>query len=271
MDQFQRDGLTFDVLDEGPRAGDAIVLLHGFPETKESWTDVIPALTGGGYRVLAPDQRGYSPGARPRSRRAYRTPHLAADVLALVDAAGVDRFHVVGHDWGGGVAWALASSHADRLKSSTIFSTPHPRAMIRSMVRSTQLLHSWYMLAFQLPWLPERSVGGRQSRRTLVRSGLPADKVAFYLDRIGDMNGAINWYRALPFTPPTRYGPVTVPTTYVYSTGDFALGRQAADLTQHYVKGPYRYEVLDGVSHWIPEEAPEPSAALILDRVASVS
>jgi pimeloyl-ACP methyl ester carboxylesterase len=153
------------------------------------------------------------------------------------------------------------------VKTLTVFSTPHPRAMVRSMVRSTQLLRSWYMLAFQVPWLPELMVRGKQSRKTLVRSGLPAEKVAFYLDRIGDMTGALNWYRAIPVSPPTAK-PITVPTTYVYSTGDFALGRKAADLTADHVSGPYRYEILDGVSHWIPEEVPDRAAELILEAVS---
>ncbi|HZN12688.1 MAG TPA: alpha/beta fold hydrolase [Acidimicrobiales bacterium] len=269
MNEFTRDGLTFDVSDEGSPDGDAIVLLHGFPETKESWDAVVPTLVAAGHRVLRPDQRGYSPRARPRGRRAYRSSELVADVLALADAARVDTFHLVGHDWGGAAAWATAIAHPDRVESLTVLSTPHPRAMVQSMVRSTQLLHSWYMLAFQLPWVPERMFGGRQARKSLVRSGLPAEKVAFYLERIGDMTGAINWYRALPFSPPARNAPVTVPTTYVYSTGDFALGRKAADLTARHVTGPYRYEVLDGVSHWIPEEAPDAVARLILENVGS--
>jgi pimeloyl-ACP methyl ester carboxylesterase len=105
MNEFTRNGLVFDVRDEGSSDGDPIVLLHGFPESKESWDGVIPQLAAAGHRVLAPDQRGYSPRARARGRRAYRLRELAADIIAMVDAAAIDRFHVAGHDWGGAVAW----------------------------------------------------------------------------------------------------------------------------------------------------------------------
>ena len=273
MKQFTRGNLVFDLRDEGPADGEAIVLLHGYPETKESWDGVVPGLTDAGYRVLAPDQRGYSPGARPRGRWAYRQSELTADVLAMADAAGVDRIHVVGHDWGGAVAWGLGMWHAERIKTLTALSTPHPRAFLRSMVTSSQALHSWYMFFYQLPLLPDFSAQGpnrRFFRRTLVRSGLAEDAADRYIHQLGGrraMASIVNWYRAMPFTGFGRYKPVSVPTMYVYSTGDFALGRKAADLTERYVTGPYRYEILDGVSHWIPEERPADVVRLVLDHV----
>ena len=274
MDQFEAGGLVFDVTDVGsPDAADVVVLLHGYPETRASWDRVIPFLVDEGYRVLAPDQRGYSPRARPRGRRAYRLTNLVADVVALVDAAGADRVHVVGHDWGGGVAWGLATSHPDRLHTMTSLATPHPRALLRSMVTSRQALHSWYMLFFQVPWLPELSLVGAGQKRTrelLMRSGLDAADVDRYLAVLaqpGAATAAINWYRALPFEPVRRSPPIGVPVLYAYGTGDFALGRKAADLTQRYVDGPYRYEVLDGVSHWIPEQVPERVARLLIEHI----
>jgi pimeloyl-ACP methyl ester carboxylesterase len=275
---FSNDGLTFDVADAGPPDGDLVVLLHGFPENKESWAAITPQLTAAGYRVLAPDQRGYSPGARPRRRRDYALPALAGDVLAMVEAAGRGRdgarFHVVGHDWGGGVAWALASGHPDRLASVTSLTTPHPSAMARSMVTSTQLLRSWYMLFYQLPGLPELSAtsqpGGKTFVRTLVRSGLAEDRARDYLAllRSGAARPAINWYRAVPFGGRSmRSGPVTVPTLYVYAGDDFALGRAAADATGRYVTGPYRYEVVEGASHWLPEQSPEVIGPMLLEHL----
>src|SRR5205814_3021424 len=138
-----------------PGDGEVIVLLHGYPETKESWDGVIPGLVDGGYRVLAPDQRGYSRRARPKGRRAYGSEHLVGDVLALADAAGAERFHVVGHDWGGAVAWYCAMWHPERVKTMTSLATPHPSAFVRSLLTSTQLLHSWYFLLYQLPAIPE--------------------------------------------------------------------------------------------------------------------
>src|SRR3954449_5563046 len=162
MDEFTRGRLTFDVTDAGTADGDVVVLLHGFPENRTSWTAVTPLLTAAGYRVLAPDQRGYSPGARPLARSAYRMQELVDDTVALVDAAGVERVHLVGHDWGGGIAWALAGAHPDRVATLTVLSTPHPAAL-RQAAMSTpwQLLHSSYMLFFQVPGLPERVLAGR--------------------------------------------------------------------------------------------------------------
>ena len=274
MKEYTRRGLTVDVADDGPAGGEVIVLLHGYPENKSSWSAVTPQLVSAGYRVLAPDQRGYSPRARPRRRRDYRMTELVDDVIALADAAGARQFHVVGHDWGGGVAWGLAMLHPDRLRTLTVLSTPHPRAMQRAMVTSTQLLKSWYFLFYQLPWLPEQSGRGPGKRaflQTLIRSGLPEVRAVGYVDALsqpGAFRGPLNWYRAAPFTFPRRAA-VTTPTMYVYSTGDFALGRAAADLTARYVDGPYRYEVLDGVSHWIPEEAPDTVARLVLDHIGA--
>ncbi len=275
MDTFTNDGLAFEVDDAGPSDGEAIVLLHGFPESKDSWADVTPLLTKAGYRVLAPNQRGYSRGARPKARRDYTLTKLGGDIVAMADAAGVETFHVVGHDWGGGAAWELAANHPHRVKTVTSLATPHPRAMVKAMVRSTQGLKSWYMLMFQLPVLPElgfRGFGKRAMRRNLTRSGLSDEYVDGYLDLLGEKGaarGALTWYRALPFSSPGGVGPITIPAMYVYGTDDFALGRKAADLTGDYCKGPYRYEVLDGVSHWIPEEVPEVVVRLVLDFIST--
>ena len=179
LTSYRNDGLTFEVDDSGG-AAEAVVLLHGFPQTRTSWAGLTPHLVGAGYRVLAPDQRGYSPGARPKRRRDYAIGRLVGDVLALADAAGLKRFHVLGHDWGGGAGWALAEAHPERLLSLTSLSTPHPRAMAASMVRSNQALKSWYMLAFQLPWLPEAIIesnaGGERVRGALIDAGMaPAE------------------------------------------------------------------------------------------------
>jgi len=274
MESYEHDGLRFDVTESGPPDGPVVIALHGFPATHHSWHAVTPILTAVGFRVLAPDQRGYSPGARPKGRRAYRLDRLAADVVALADQAGAERFHVIGHDWGGAVAWALADWHAERVLSMTSLATPHPKAMLRSMVRSTQLLHSWYMAYFQLPGLPElsfRPPGLRTFRRSLLRSGLSEADFDIYMELLGQpgaATGALNWYRALPFTKPSTLGPSRVPTLYVYGAADFALGRYAADLTGSFVTGRYRYEVLPEAGHWIPENNAAIVADLFLQHVA---
>ncbi|HYN65403.1 MAG TPA: alpha/beta hydrolase, partial [Ornithinibacter sp.] len=128
IDVVERDGLALDVRDEGPRRGEPVILLHGFPQDSRCWAEVTPTLHRAGLRTLAPDQRGYSPGASPQDVSAYRVSGLAADALAVMDAAGLSSAHVVGHDWGGAVAWYLGAHHADRVDSLTVISTPHPSA-----------------------------------------------------------------------------------------------------------------------------------------------
>jgi pimeloyl-ACP methyl ester carboxylesterase len=275
VEHCRHQGLTFDVWDLGPPDGEVVVLLHGFPQTKAAWSEVAPPLADAGYRVVAPDQRGYSPSARPVGRRQYTLDLLAGDVLALADAAGASRFHVVGHDWGGAVAWALAMWHPERLHTMTSLTVPHPRAYLRAMLTSRQLFLSWYALFFQLPRLPEWSARFAPSRRlferALERSGLPDKHREEYraaLDDPSATTATINWYRAGPLVSPSRFGPVTVPTLYVYAADDVALGRRAADLTARYVTGRYRYEVLQGTSHWIPEVAPEVVVRLLLEHLS---
>ena len=275
LQTFERDGLVFDVRDEGPEDGPVVVLLHGFPQTSASWDAIVPGLTSAGYRTLAPDQRGYSPRARPRGRRAYRTSELVADVIALADQAGVERFHLVGHDWGAAVAWSLAIARPDRLLSLTALSVPHPAAFRRAMLSSTQALHSWYFGFFQIPRLPEALVGSRQGqalRANLVRSGLPAEYARRYADHMRDpgaLTAAINWYRGLRPIADARPIPVTTPTMLLWGDRDSFLRRRGVLGTARYCTGPYRLEILEGVSHWIPEQAPERVVELLLPHLAA--
>ena len=264
----ERDGLRFDLRTAGPDDGVPVVLLHGFPQTADAWEAQLAALAAAGYRAVAPDQRGYSPLARPRRRGAYRMDELVADALAFVDWTGAERVHLVGHDWGGAVAWAFASAHPDRLRTLTVLSTPHPSAFTRSLL-GTQALRSWYMAFFQVPFLPDRLVPLALGRG-LRSSGLPAAFADRYLSRLrepGAITAALNWYRAASIGS-TSVGRIDVPTMYVWSTGDPALGRPAAERTAEFVDGPYRFEVLDDVGHWIPETVPEELDRLLLDQLA---
>ncbi|MBM7516357.1 alpha/beta fold hydrolase [Nocardioides nitrophenolicus] len=272
----ERDGLVLDVLDEGPVGGEPILLLHGFPERASCWRLVAPILNEAGYRTLAMTQRGYAPGARPRRRRDYVMAELLGDARALVEQAG-GRAHVVGHDWGAIPSWLLAMHHPDLVASLTAVSVPHPQAFLASMVRSTQGLKSWYMLAFQLPWLPEYVLSrkGEIGARQLRAAGLTADDLARFRAEIvddGALRTALNWYRAMPLGDPrlTR-GRVRVPTTMVWSDEDIALGRWGVERTASLVDAPYRFVELNGVSHWIPTQAPEALANAILDRVRSTA
>ena len=273
MDSFRRNGLTFDVRDAGPPDGEPVLLLHGFPQDSTAWARVEPALHRNGLRTLAPDQRGYSPMARPRGRANYRLRELADDTIALLDAAELDGAHVVGHDWGGIVGWALAAWHPDRVRSLTAISVPHPAAMAKAMLISDQALRSYYMAVFQLPVLPERALlagGGTALRRALSRGGLPQDAVDRYVRRMrepGALSAALAWYRALPWNGRDPVGTVRVPTLHVWSTGDAFLGRAATEATAAFVDAPYRLEVLPDVPHWIPELAPDVVADLVTAHV----
>ncbi|MDQ2796989.1 MAG: alpha/beta fold hydrolase [Actinomycetota bacterium] len=270
MNTFTRGELVFDVTDLGPAEGEVVVLLHGFPQNRHSWAGVAPQLAEAGYRVLAPDQRGYSPGARPQGRRAYGTAELVNDVVALVDAGGVDKVHIVGHDWGALVAWAFASAHADRLHSLTAVSVPHPGAFLAAMPRG-QLLKSWYMAVFQIPKLAERLIVSDRGVALIGGHGLTPAQVRGYLDPLGSdgLTAALNWYRALPVARGGKeyQRKSRVPTLYVWSDGDAALGRAGAVGTEKYVTGPYRFEIFEGVSHWIPDEVPDRFAELLLTHV----
>ena len=273
VDVFTRDGLVFDVRDGGPPDGDPVVLLHGFPQDSSAWTAVAEHLHTSGLRTLTPDQRGYSPGARPSGRSAYRMRELTADVLALLDSAGLGSAHVVGHDWGGLVAWALGARHPERVRTLTALSVPHPAAFARAVVTSDQALRSYYMALFQLPLLPERLLlagDGAALRRLLLTSGLPPELAEHYVRRMrepGALTAALAWYRALPLDARDPVGRVRVPTLHLWSTRDAALGRTATEQTRRFVDAPYRLEVLEGVPHFIPELAPERVAELVTEHV----
>jgi pimeloyl-ACP methyl ester carboxylesterase len=271
LTEFDHDGYRFDVRDSGPVTGPVIIALHGFPQLGSCWAAVTPPLTAAGYRVLAPDQRGYSPRARPRSIRAYTTEHLTTDVLALAEAAGTDTFHLLGHDWGAAVAWQIASVYPNRVRTLTAVSVPHPAAF-RAAMAGTQLIRSLYMLFFQIPALPEyalRAGNGGSLRWAMTWAGSTyADDAVRLMADPRAATAAINWYRALRFSFNFRPAKVHVPTLYVWSDRDVALGRRGATGTQKWVDGPYQFKTLAGASHWIPQERPDELAELVLSHLA---
>lgn len=266
MEHFRRGDLVFDVRDEGPAVGPVVVLLHGFPQRVNSWDSVIGRLTAQGYRCLAPDQRGYSPGARPSRRRDYRMFKLADDARALIEASGAQRAHVVGHDWGAAVAWAVAARLPSRLASLSALSVPHPAALLKAIPTSRQGLASWYMYFFQLPRVPERFF---PLSRWLQRGGQTpalAERDVRAMSKPGALTAAMNWYRAVPMLDMRRVGDkISVPTMHVWSDGDRYLLEKAARNSGKYVTADYRFEILPGVSHWMPEEQPDAVADLLLD------
>ncbi|MDF1605738.1 alpha/beta fold hydrolase [Nocardioides sp. YIM 152315] len=267
-------GLSFDVLDDGPVDGKPIVLLHGFPERSTTWRQVAPLLHEAGLRTFALDQRGYSPGARPRRRRDYRMQHLASDVVALVDRIG-GPVHLAGHDWGSAVGWTVAMRRPDLVRSWTAISVPHPAAFVRAMRTTSQRRRSRYMALFNLPLLPEltaRRPGGRFDR-SMRLSGMTAAEVERFRREIveyGALPHALGWYRAMPLVKPGSTDHlVRVPTTLLWSDRDIAITRVGVDATADWVDAPYQLVELSGVSHWIPTQAPDDCAAAIIERVVA--
>lgn len=276
MKTYVHDGLEFDVTEGGPAEGEPVVLLHGFPQKASCWRLLTPLLHEEGLRTIAPDQRGYSPGARPRGRWAYRIPTLIDDTVALLETVG-RPVHLVGHDWGAMVAWGVAATRPDLLTGLTAVSVPHPSAMTRAALTSDQALRSWYFGLFNVPFLVD---GVTRLRPGLVdpalrRNGMDDGQIARFHREIvddGALTPALGWYRALPLSglgprPPAWSRPVAVPTTYVWSTGDAAISRAAAERCDAFVEADYRYVELDHVSHWIPEEAPAVLRDVIVERL----
>ena len=273
LDSWQRCGLTFRVQDAGPVTGPVVLCLHGFPQDAGTFDAVVPPLVAAGARVLVPEQRGYSPGARPPGRAPYRVEELVADVLALLDAAEVRAAHVVGHDWGGIVAWALAARAPERVSGLTVLGTPHPAALRSALPRSTQALRSAYVAAFQVPRLPEAVLaarGGAVLRAALRRSGLPREHVERYTARMlepGALTAALAWYRALvlrPASPLGGTGAVAVPTTLLQATRDPAFAATAVrDSGRHVTAAFTRRPLARG--HWLPETAPQEVMRAVLD------
>ena len=263
---------VLDAEEAGPADGPLVLLLHGFPQTPASWDDVLPRLAAAGLHVVAPAQRGYSPRARPTEVAAYGIEALATDALAVADHVGAARFSVVGHDWGGAVAWWLGSNAPERVASVVSLATPHPAAMARVGWRSTQALRSLYIPFFRLPVLPERVLLAREGwflDRSLRQSGLDAARSAAYVEAMREpaaLTAALNWYRAASPLALGRVGPVDRPTLYVWGNRDPALGRAAATATAAHVTGPYRFEELDA-PHWLPEVEPERVTALVREHL----
>ncbi|WP_028183308.1 alpha/beta fold hydrolase [Salinispora arenicola] len=266
---------TFDVRVGGPPAGPPVLLLHGFPQHSGEWADVVPILHAAGLRTYALDQRGYSPGARPRPVGAYRLAELVGDAAAVLEALGIDAAHVVGHDWGAVVGWGLAAGHPSRVRTLTAVSVPHPAAMAHALTNDmSQRARSAYMGLFRRTGTAEAVLLALRAtglRRMLAGAG-DADRVADYVEPMrapGALTAALNWYRAMSRRDLAAVGPVSVPTTYVWSDRDVAIGRTAADGCAAQVTGDYRFVELAGVSHWIPDRAPTPLADAIVTRVRS--
>ncbi|WP_425528701.1 alpha/beta fold hydrolase [Rhodococcus maanshanensis] len=264
-------GLTFEVEESGPVGGSPVVLLHGFPETSACWRPLTPLLTAAGLRVIAPSQRGYSPGARPVGVEHYALELLGADVLALMDATGIASAHLVGHDWGAVVAWWIAAYHPERAETLTAVSVPHPSAFGWALREDAdQQKRSRYIGVFRDGQVAEKLLLDNDAKRLrAVYGDLDPDQVSEYVRAFtepGALTAALSWYRAMR----SDFGgipSVRVPATYVWGSEDEALGRAGAQRCGEFVDAPYRFVELDGVGHWIPEQAPDALAEAVLARI----
>jgi pimeloyl-ACP methyl ester carboxylesterase len=257
----------------GPDDGEPVLLLHGFPQTSREWRAQITALADAGYRVVAPDQRGYSPGARPAGVENYKALLLAQDVLAMADVLQLPRFHLVGHDWGGSVAWVVAAIAPKRLLSLTSISTPHLDAFAAARMdpNSCQAAASSYWADFIASDAETRLLRDDAAYLRQVYKDLPPAHANAYLSLFSDqamLTPTLNWYRANlgPDVVRSALGPVRVPTLYIWSDSDVAICRDGAEHTADYVKAPYRFEIIEGVSHWVPELASERVNELLLEH-----
>jgi pimeloyl-ACP methyl ester carboxylesterase len=260
--------LTFQARQAGPPDGRPVILLHGAPQTSACWNQALAALGAAGYHAVAFSQRGYSPGARPDGVEEYAMDLLVGDVLDVADTLGFATFDLVGHDWGGGVAWVLAGRHPERIATLTVASAPHPASFTDAYNTSEgaaadddQYKRSSYVRVIieQPGVMEERFLANGKELMQKSFAGLPEDAVAEYLELVGTPEGlrcAFNWYRANgPRPVPREYADIIVPTLYVWSDQDEALGPTAAYATEKHVTGPYRFVEIHGVDHWIPERA----------------
>jgi pimeloyl-ACP methyl ester carboxylesterase len=264
--------LTFDAWATGPADGELVLLLHGFPQTKRSFRAQLQAVGAAGYRAVAVDQRGYSPGARPVGVDAYDIRNLTRDVLAIADALGADRFHLVGHDYGAVVGWQVAARHGHRLATYTTLSVGHPVAYLEAYATGDQEARSKYFHWFRNP-ATDAELGSYDRMHALyLAAGLSAENAHEYALALGSpaaVGSGLNWYRAAGPYMIEDLPPVEVPVLFVWSTEDPALGPESAYGTAAYVDGPYTFVVLDGIDHWIPEHAPEDVNRLLVEHLRS--
>ncbi len=263
------NGIRLHYVEAG--TGPLVLLLHGFPEFWYSWRHQLEALAAAGFRVVAPDLRGYNESAKPAGVAAYRIEHLTGDVAALIHHLGETSAHVAGHDWGGVVAWHLPLLHPGIVRRLAILNAPHPALMVRDLRRPGQLLRSWYIFLFQLPWLPEWSFrrGDFAALERVLRTdpvrpdAFSAEDIARYKQALGQpgaLTAAINWYRAAFRRSPGRalegLRPIEEPTRVIWGERDRYLGLNLLEGLESWVRD-LRVDRLPEASHWVQNDAPE--------------
>ena len=260
--------------------GDAIILLHGFPETSHMWIDLLKQLSNCGYRVVAPNQRGYSSRARPIDVKQYFIRNLAEDVFAIADAFSFDQFHLVGHDWGSTIGWAVVALQPKKVLSWTAMSVPHMKAFSYAYrTDKDQQKKSKYIGFFKLPFIPEFYFSwNKYSNLKKIWSKSSSEQIEIYLkvfQQPGALKASLNWYRAnIGNSMETKnkifFGDVNVPSQLIWGNKDIALGRTGAEMTKKYMKGPYRFIELD-VGHWLIQESFSEVSLSIIEHIEKYS
>jgi pimeloyl-ACP methyl ester carboxylesterase len=277
---IESSGLSFEAAVAGDPRAPLVLLLHGFPQTHHTFREQLPALADAGFYAVAPNQRGYSPGARPNGITSYATQTLVDDALGFAAALSATRFHLVGHDWGGQLSWLVAAREPARLLSLSVLSRPHPAAFAASMKSDGQQAgRSRHHSAFDDPSTADRLLedDARRLRRMLTGQGVAESDVDAYLTVLGSrpaLDAALNWYRAARDTAPEllggRVGPVSVPTLYLWGDRDATVGRAAAELTRNHVVGSYRFEVVPEAGHFITDQAADAVTRALLEHIGAV-
>ncbi len=261
------NGIRLHVVQSGSRYGSLVILLHGFPEFWYGWRQQIQPLAEAGYRLWVPDQRGYNLSDKPRGVASYRLDVLARDVLDLIDAAGVDQCFLAGHDWGGIVAWWVALKYPTRVHKLAILNAPHPAVMVHSLLRSpAQLRRSWYIFAFQFPYLAEAMLRNDDYLplvKTITASRIAGSFTAEDIDkyrqawwRKGAITSMLNWYRAALQMPPALSGDmhIQVPTLVLWGAHDSALSLSMAQPSLDLCHQG-KLVVFEDASHWVQHDA----------------
>lgn len=274
MRRVAGDGVTLAVADEGE--GPAVVLLHGFPDSSRLWRNQVPVVVGAGFRVVVPDLRGFGESDRPDAVEAYAIRHSVADVVAILDALEIERAHVVGHDWGAAVAWLFTAFLPARVDRLVALSVPHPATLRERTIEQRE--KAWYQLWFQFPGVAEEVLPRDDWKlmRELLRGAGDIEQYVADLSRPGALTAALNWYRAnaapqreLEQMPPLP--PVAAPTLGVWSSGDNYLTEERMLRSGEHVSGPWRYERVEGASHWLQLDAPERVSELVLEFLGASS
>jgi len=266
------DNFTFNCRVSGvENEGEAVILLHGFPETSRMWYQLIPILANEGFKVIAPDQRGYSQDARPSKISDYTIDKLSKDIIDIADTFQFEKFHLIGHDWGSAVGWYTVSINVDRVISWTALSVPHLDAFFESInTDKEQQQKSQYISFFKKPILPELyfKIFGYKYLKDIWRksSKLEIEKYLEVFKQRGALKSSLNWYRANINNSNNMIGNIDTPTLIIYGIKDMAIGEKSVDESAKYLKGEYKIEKLD-VGHWLIQESFESVSNSILKHL----